>query len=44
MRRDHHERLPAERRETFTDAVLGYLEQPLVLRYVRLDIEARASG
>jgi trans-aconitate 2-methyltransferase len=40
----HHERLPADRREAFTDAVLAHLEQPLVLRYVRLNIEARASG
>jgi trans-aconitate 2-methyltransferase len=37
----HHERLPAEQREPFTDAVLANLDEPLVLRYVRLNIEAR---
>jgi trans-aconitate 2-methyltransferase len=36
----HHERLPAELRDPFTDAVMGQLEEPLVLRYVRLDIAA----
>jgi trans-aconitate 2-methyltransferase len=40
----HHERLPAEQREPFTDAVLARLEQPLVLRYVRLNIEARVPA
>jgi trans-aconitate 2-methyltransferase len=37
----HHERLPAEQREPFTEAVLAGLSEPLVLRYVRLNIEAR---
>ncbi len=36
----HHERLPAELRDPFTDAVMGHLEEPLVLHYVRLDIAA----
>lgn len=40
----HHERLPAELREPFTDAVLARLEHPLVLRYVRLNIEARVPA
>lgn len=40
----HHERLPAELREPFTDAVLARLEQPLVLPYVRLNIEARVPA
>jgi trans-aconitate 2-methyltransferase len=39
----HHERLPEELREPFTDAVVSHLDQPLVLRYVRLNIEARAA-
>ncbi len=39
----HHERLPADRREAFTDAVLAHLEQPLILRYVRLNIDAIAG-
>jgi trans-aconitate 2-methyltransferase len=36
----HHERLPAELREPFTDAVDEELPRPFVLRYVRLNIEA----
>jgi trans-aconitate 2-methyltransferase len=40
----HHERLPSELRKPFTDAVDERLERPLVLRYVRLNIEARAAG
>jgi trans-aconitate 2-methyltransferase len=40
----HHERLPEDLRDPFTDAVLNELEQPLILRYVRLNIEARAAG
>lgn len=39
----HHERLPEDLREPFTDAVVGNLELPLVLRYVRLNIEARSG-
>lgn len=39
----HHELLPPQLREPFTDAVLAHLELPLVLRYVRLNIEARSS-
>ena len=38
----HHERLPYELREAFTDAVDEELPKPLVLRYVRLNIEAIA--
>jgi trans-aconitate 2-methyltransferase len=38
----HHERLDPDRRDAFTDAVIEELEEPLVLRYVRLNIEARA--
>jgi trans-aconitate 2-methyltransferase len=38
----HHEMLPPELREPFTDAVDAELPRPLVLRYVRLNIEARA--
>jgi trans-aconitate 2-methyltransferase len=37
----HHEMLPPELREPFTDAVDDELPRPLVLRYVRLNIEAR---
>ena len=40
----HHEQLPAELREPFTDAVLDELSDPLVLRYVRLNIDARAGA
>lgn len=39
----HHERLPEDLREPFTDAVLAQLEGPPVLRYVRLNIEGRAG-
>jgi trans-aconitate 2-methyltransferase len=37
----HHEMLPPELREPFTAAVDAELPRPLVLRYVRLNIEAR---
>lgn len=40
----HHERLPAELREPFTDAVMEDLPAPLVVHYVRLNIDARADG
>jgi len=40
----HHERLPPGLREPFTDAVDERLERPLVLRYVRLNIEARVPA
>lgn len=40
----HHERLPAQLREPFTDAVDEELPSPLTLRYVRLNIEARAAA
>jgi trans-aconitate 2-methyltransferase len=40
----HHERLPPELREPFTNAVDEELPKPLVLRYVRLNIEARAAS
>jgi trans-aconitate 2-methyltransferase len=36
----HHDRLPIELREPFTDAVDAELPRPFVLRYVRLNIEA----
>ncbi|MGE5408937.1 MAG: class I SAM-dependent methyltransferase [Syntrophothermus sp.] len=36
----HHERLPEPDRDAFTDAVVAEMEQPLVLRYVRLNIDA----
>jgi trans-aconitate 2-methyltransferase len=36
----HHELLPPELRDPFTDAVDEELPRPLVLRYVRLNIEA----
>ena len=36
----HHERLPEELREPFTDAILEELTLPLTLRYVRLNMEA----
>lgn len=39
----HHERLPADRRDAFTHAVLVRMKQPLILRYVRLNIEAVAG-
>lgn len=39
----HHELLPPQLREPFTDAVFANLEQPLVLRYVRLNIDAVAG-
>ena len=35
----HHERLPEELREPFTDAILEELTLPLTLRYVRLNME-----
>jgi trans-aconitate 2-methyltransferase len=38
----HHDRLPADLREAFTDAVDAELPRPFVLRYVRLNIEATA--
>ena len=37
----HHDRLPAELRQPFTDAVDEELPHPLVLRYIRLNIEAQ---
>jgi trans-aconitate 2-methyltransferase len=40
----HHELLPAELREPFTEAVVSELPEPLVLRYVRLNIDARAGA
>jgi trans-aconitate 2-methyltransferase len=39
----HHERLPPELRERFTDAVVAELPTPLTLRYVRLNIAATRS-
>ena len=39
----HHERLPEELRERFTDAVIAALPQPFELRYVRLNIDARRA-
>ena len=40
----HLERLPPELREPFKDAVLAHFEQPVRLRYVRLNIDARRPG
>ncbi|MGN6203215.1 MAG: class I SAM-dependent methyltransferase, partial [Solirubrobacterales bacterium] len=39
----HLERLSQEQREPFVDAVMERLEQPVVFRYVRLNIDARAA-
>jgi len=39
----HLERLPAEQRDAFVDAVMERLERPITYRYVRLNIDARAS-
>ena len=39
----HLERLPAENRDAFVDAVMERLERPITYRYVRLNIDARAS-
>jgi len=39
----HRELLPAELREPFSEAVIAELPEPLVLRYVRLNIEATAE-
>jgi trans-aconitate 2-methyltransferase len=39
----HLERLPEQQRESFTDAVLEGLATPVVFRYVRLNIDARAA-
>lgn len=40
----HHEMLPPELRDPFTEAVDAELPRPLVLRYVRLNIEGRAAA
>lgn len=40
----HHERLPEKLRDRFTDAVIEQLEKPVVFRYVRLNIDARAAA
>jgi trans-aconitate 2-methyltransferase len=39
----HLERLPEEQRDRFVDAVMERLAQPIVYRYVRLNIDARAA-
>lgn len=39
----HLDRVPADRREAFVDAVLARCEQPLVLQYVRLNMVATAG-
>jgi trans-aconitate 2-methyltransferase len=39
----HLERLPDDKRDAFVDAVMDRLEQPISYRYVRLNIDARAS-
>jgi trans-aconitate 2-methyltransferase len=39
----HRDRLPEELHEPFTDDVLGALEQPLQLTYVRLNMDAVAT-
>ncbi len=36
----HHDRMPAELHEAFTDATIAELPSPLRLRYVRLNIDA----
>jgi trans-aconitate 2-methyltransferase len=42
--RDRLSRLPAELERPFVEAVLALLEQPVVLDYVRLNIDARRPG
>lgn len=39
----HLERLPGDQRDAFVDAVMGRMEEPISYRYVRLNIDARAS-
>jgi trans-aconitate 2-methyltransferase len=39
----HLERLPTEQHDAFVDAVMERLETPISYRYVRLNIDARAS-
>jgi trans-aconitate 2-methyltransferase len=39
----HRERLPAPRRDRFVDDVVAELGEPVVLDYVRLNVDARAS-
>lgn len=39
----HLERLPAEKRDAFVGAVMERLDRPITYRYVRLNIDARAS-
>ncbi|HEY3553182.1 MAG TPA: methyltransferase domain-containing protein [Solirubrobacterales bacterium] len=39
----HLERLPEEQRDRFVDAVMERLAKPIVYRYVRLNIDARAA-
>lgn len=39
----HLERLPEKRRDAFVDAVMERLAKPIVYRYVRLNIDARAA-
>lgn len=39
----HLERLPEGQRDAFVDAVMDRLEKPITYRYVRLNIDARAS-
>jgi trans-aconitate 2-methyltransferase len=39
----HLERLPAEQHDPFVDAVMEWLEPPISYRYVRLNIDAKAS-
>jgi trans-aconitate 2-methyltransferase len=40
----HHDRLPEDLREPFTEAVFAQLELPVELRYIRLNIDARRCG
>jgi trans-aconitate 2-methyltransferase len=40
----HNERLPAKLREPFASAVVEALEQPVELRYIRLNIDAQRPG
>jgi trans-aconitate 2-methyltransferase len=40
----YHELLPPDLRAPFTDAVVAEMTKPVVLRYVRLNVEARAGA
>ena len=42
--RQHLERLPAERRDAFVEAVAARAGEPLALDYVRLNVSARKAA